>query len=520
MKKRAQKPDSYTYMIVIRGLGNNAHVSHSVGTALSVYHSMSAPNSRVPPSIMHANAVLKACARANDMDALWGVASKLPEKGPGAADSTTYTTIFQAMTQEALVPLAGLSADEVARKRESTIIDGRRLWEDIVSKWRAGNIVIDEQLACAMGRMLLIGQRPRDWDDVLSLFEQTMDIPRLIPHLGAEKRAFLRAPDTPREMKREDFAPIDPTDDERRGGEFDPVRLEKTVGGGRNNMAYAKPGTHTLAVILESCLRMTTKKAAEDYWSLLTSPDSWGIVPDESGLHMYLRMLRQSRSSAQAVDFIRSEFKSAGVKPKAKTFRIAMSTCVRDINNRNVFENANGILDLMANTLTDPDARTLAMYTDILASLKSGQDVLAGLDHLGPHFVNLKSMLNYGQDGGARDAPREDGEAAMKFMMGMKACYDRLMQHGEVPRELYSQLTARKAKVDAYYSRAIRREKAQTTDVRNSELNPARRAEVEAEKEARRQQAVSEKYQYSKPRPQPERRRMEWGQQARPRRPS
>ncbi|KAL1635352.1 hypothetical protein SLS56_001775 [Neofusicoccum ribis] len=485
MKKRAQKPDSYTYMIVLRGLGNNAHMSHSVGHALAVFHSMSAPNSRIPPSTMHANAVLRVCTRANDMDALWGIASKLPESGPGAADAQTYTTILQAIRQESLLSPMGMSADEIARKREAAIIDGRRIWEDVVNKWRAGNIIIDEELVCAMGQLLLIGQRPRDWDDVLSLFEQTMDIPRLIGILGTgQRQPFIKAPGSPRDMKREDFAPVDPTDELRRGGEFDPIKPEKAVGGGRRKMAYAKPGNHSLSLIIDSCLKMTAKKTGEDYWNLLTASDSYGIVPDESNLHMYLRTLRNARASAAAVAFIRTEFGSAGLQPKAKTFRISMSTCVRDKNNPNVFDNANAILDLMASTLRDPDTKTLAMYTDVLSSLPRAEQILDGLDRLGPQFVNVKSMLNYGRNDGASGVNKEDEGAALKFMSGMKSCYDRLINDRAVMRERSQELTIRKAKIDAYVARLWRKRKMREgVDVRDPERNPGRRTELDNKQE-------------------------------------
>jgi hypothetical protein len=189
MKKRAQFPDSYTYTIILRGLSINAHLSGVLSKALSVYHSLSAPNSRVEPSIIHTNAALRVCARALDMDALWGIAGKIPESGPQAANATTYLTIINAVRQNLLLdPPKGETAEETAERRERGIVEGRRLWEGIVARWRNADLKIDEELVCGMGRLLLIGSRPRDWDDVLSLLEQTMDIPRLVPRLGTPGR--------------------------------------------------------------------------------------------------------------------------------------------------------------------------------------------------------------------------------------------------------------------------------------------------------------------------------------------
>ncbi|OJD39737.1 pentatricopeptide repeat protein [Diplodia corticola] len=459
MKKRAQKPDSYTYLIVLRGLGNHAHAPSTMGNALAVYHSMSAPNSRVPPTTMHTNATLRVCSRANDMDALWGIAAKLPEKGPGAADAITYTTVLGAIRQEALSAPAGMSADETAQKREAAIVEGRRLWEDIVTKWRSGDLIIDESLVCNMGQLLLIGQRPRDWDDVLSLFEQTMDIPRLVRHLGVDRQAPGWLPNTPPSMKTEDSAEIDPTDNTRRGGEFDPVELGRTVGRGRRNMAYAKPGNHSLSLILESCLKMNARKAADDYWSLLTGQDSWGIVPDEASLHMFLRVLRQARSSASVVEFLENEFGTRMGLKKAKTFRLAMSTCVRDKRNPNVFDHANVILQMMGTTLVDPDTRTLVMYTKLLTSLTRPDQVLSGLGRLGPHISNVRSMLNFGKDHARWPVAPEDRQAGIEFLSGIVSCCDSLLRPGEVSQEHHSMLMTQKARIQAYITRTTRREK-------------------------------------------------------------
>jgi hypothetical protein len=189
MKKRQQFPDSYTYTILLRGLSINAHESGALGKALSIYHSMSAPNSRVEPSIIHTNAVLKVCARAVDMDALWGIVGKIPEKGAGSANAITYVTIINAIRQSLLLGMpVGETAEQLAVRKEQSIVEGRRIWEEIVAKWRNADLIIEEELVCAMGRLLLIGARPRDWDDVLSLVEQTMDIPRFVPRLGSPER--------------------------------------------------------------------------------------------------------------------------------------------------------------------------------------------------------------------------------------------------------------------------------------------------------------------------------------------
>ena len=185
MKKRALRPDSYTYLILLRGLANYAHFPQSQARAMALYSAMEAPNSKVQPSLLHTNALLKVCARANDLDSMWAVAARMPEKGAHAADALTFTTILNAMRIQAVTQKAfGESAEDGIQRRETAILDARKIWKAIISRWHAADLGIDEDLVCAMGRLLLIGERPRDWDDVFSLVQQTMKIPRLQPALS------------------------------------------------------------------------------------------------------------------------------------------------------------------------------------------------------------------------------------------------------------------------------------------------------------------------------------------------
>lgn len=462
MKKRGQTPDSHTYLLLLRGLANNAHIGQALGKALSIYHSMSAPNSKVPPSIIHTNAVLKVCARANDMDALWGIASRIPEHGPSAADSTTFTTILNAIRQNTLVDKPeGESEDQTARRREQAILEGRRIWEDVVGRWRKGDLFIDEGLVCAMGRLLLIGSRPRDWDDILSLIEQTMNIPRLVPRLGTKARLDthiprIRAPHTPEDMKRDDD--IEPGESQR-GDEFLPVAPSKSVGRGRNkdnsSLAYAKPGPNTLSLILEACLKTIAKKPASDYWALLADPNSYGIVPDSDNLHMFLRMLRQARASGEAVDVLRHGFRAGGgAQPLPKTFRIAMSACVRNKNGPDAMVHAGQVLEFMANRLPHPDIKTLAMYAELALDSPSAADVARALERSGPTVLNLKTLISNGRDHEAGPkVTAEEREDALAVVRRLVGCYDRLLNSGEAPADKRDEYEGQKRKLSAFVTR-------------------------------------------------------------------
>ncbi|KAI4121234.1 MAG: hypothetical protein LQ338_006474, partial [Usnochroma carphineum] len=115
------------------------------------------------------------------MDALWGVAAKLPTRGLGASNNLTFTIILNAIrtvTWQKDKDLPDEGWEEESLRRQRAVMQGRRMWEEIIPRWRAGDIWIDEELVCAMGRLLLLGSTQRDFDDVLSLAQQVMAIPR------------------------------------------------------------------------------------------------------------------------------------------------------------------------------------------------------------------------------------------------------------------------------------------------------------------------------------------------------
>lgn len=447
MKKRGQFPDSYSYVIILRGLANPPVHSATVGKALSVYHSLASPNSRVVQSIIHTNAALKVCSRAHDMDSLWGIASRIPERGPGAADNFTFTTILNAIRENALLESGPRQdADHIAAQRERAVVEGRRIWGDIVGKWRAGSLIVDEELVCSMGRLLLIGMRPRDWDDVLSLIEQTMDIPRLAAKLGTQARKAEHL-SIPRDLK---DAMESEEDGEHLVGEFDRDLVRSKRGG---SAAFVRPGNNTLSLLVEACIKMVSPKVADQYWQLLTAKDGHGLSPDLDNLHMYLRLLRQSRGSARAVEALRNEVVDKNLTPLRKTFRIAMSTCVRDKNNRNVMKNAAAILDMMESNISELDAKTLVMYLDLAISSGSGPVISEAIWRLGPHVQNLKSQLSYGLDGSRGRTNEADADETLLLFRTIVGAIDHLLNKSMVPKEDHTAWAQRRSKLAAYLTR-------------------------------------------------------------------
>jgi flagellin-like hook-associated protein FlgL len=378
MKKRGQKPNSQTFTILLRGLADHAGNPTTLGTALSIYHSISAPNSNVNRNIIHTNALLKICSRQLDLDSMWDIVSKLPDNGSYAASNWTFTTILQTMREKALKDSNGTGdSNAAAARREETIVEGRKLWAVIIGRWRKGDIVVDEKLVCAMGRLLTIGSRPRDWDDVLSLVQQTMAIPRAVPRLGTEAREQggqprVRAPNSGADVKNDNSEIVVEHDEARPGSEFgDSFGYEaSTQARGRTSAPsnYAKPGNNTLSLLMDACLKTAQKGPALHYWRLLTQPGGVHVVrPDTDNIHMLLRILRFKRASSEAMKILQHDMRELRLPYTAKTLRLAMSACVRDVLSPNVMENANRLLDLMSENFDKPDLNVLAQYTEVAA---------------------------------------------------------------------------------------------------------------------------------------------------------
>ena len=461
MKKRAQLPDARTYTTILRGLSWHPNYPQSVPRAITVYNSMYADSCPVKPNIIHTNAVLKVCALAKDLDALWGVAAKLPTHGPSAPDKLTFTTILNAIRTVAWDDSSKYNkeidedAEQKNAKRQQAVLQGRRMWDEIIGRWRDGDITIDEELVCSMGRLLLLGYNERDYDDVLSLLEQTMGIARQMSRLDtATSKSYPQSSNEALDpmLLEEDRASIgsdaalqashqcseippsasisdkDAELDDTPGGEFNllPVSI-------RRNLPYPRPDSNTLSLSIGACIRLRATRAAQDYWGLLTSPTGpYKIVPDSENHHMYLRLLRLQRASRLAMELVKEMKEGATLGGKknmvqAKTFRIAMSCCFRDANNKNAVQHAQALVRMMSETLEQPDVKTLEMYITVLCHRKDWRAMMAALRETEVGVANLRSLLAFGDK---RDESRRDRKEIIAFARRLVRSYDLAMNLG------------------------------------------------------------------------------------------
>jgi hypothetical protein len=386
-----------------------------VKTALSIYKSISGSNSAVKLNLIHTNAMLNVCSRHNDMDTMWQIAGELPEDGAGSPDCTTYSIILRAISEAAQRDVARMKSHMLERinaRKAQGVKEGKRIWTDVVFRWKKGQLELDNRLVHAMANLLLEGATERDCYDVFALINQTTGIPIFAkePSIESHNQRSSRLKNShhksrmmedvpfvdegdrlyrPSEAKSEELE--EGQEDESFENLFDPVISPETApatkqGGpsdGASTPSYISVGNRELSIIMEACLTMTQGIGpGKAYWQHLTLDETdYKIEPDRGTYHQYLRLLRLGHSSRVALDLIRDQMVPAQMT-EGRTFRIAFACCLRDRKNINVFKNANGMLRLMDTSLPLPFPQALGAYLDIVRILGDNPQLLMSLNDI------------------------------------------------------------------------------------------------------------------------------------------
>ena len=427
MKKRAQTPDAHTYTTLFRGLAWNVKNANALERTLSIYHSMFVDKALVRPSIIHTNAVLHVCELAGDMDALLGVAARIPERGAGAANAWTYTIILGAVRKSMMKNTQGLPFRPAAPSEAyvRALRQARIICREILQKWSSGDLRIDEHLIFAMGRALVLGE-PSDRDAVFTLVEMTMDVPRQSPAMQEgdvrQRKNFLRDKDESADNASDEIlreSDLDDGDIEGSGAlvPSDETETSQPLFSGLGNSTrrgLARPGPHTLLLLLEACQKTGLTGPGEDYYQLLTGPKH-RVEADSPIYHDYLRLLRIKRASTTALHCMqqmkeRDVEESAKRRPRRgdnppkpllerKTFRIGLSACNRDKLNQHALQNALAMMRLMLETLETPDPDLASAFLQmVLASPNIAKDwrTLADIEEIAnTTWLNLRSKASY-----------------------------------------------------------------------------------------------------------------------------
>ncbi|GJN80657.1 hypothetical protein PLIIFM63780_004184 [Purpureocillium lilacinum] len=332
MKKRGQLPNVQTFTVLFRGCARSQHPKLAVAEAVKHYNMLMA-DKRLQPNSIHLNAVLNVCARAGDLDSMFLIADTVNDS-TRAPTAYTYTTILNALRHHAIGEIKDLPQEQQAANIQRAIDRSKALWTEVMDKWRQGRLVIDEELVCAMGRVLLMSPNREDKRQVLDLLQQTMSIPNLTKALSATEDPF----------QDQDMRNI------ANSGSSKPVSASKAV--------YAVPGRNTLALVLTTLASSKLTTVGIKYWNLMVR--HYGVVPDSDNWLRMFGMLKVAKASAHAaaiLDIMPDEY--LGPKP----YRIAMETCVRDNINPKAIQNATTVLDsMMARLQPVPDIHTLRLF--------------------------------------------------------------------------------------------------------------------------------------------------------------
>jgi hypothetical protein len=326
MKKRAQFPNAQTYTTLFRGLAKSQHPKTAVFEAVKHYNALF-KDSRLEPNSTHLNAVLNVCNRAGDMDSMFSIVDTLNES-TRAPTSYTYTTVLNAIRFNTLDGLEELTPEQKDFNRKNGIQRAKAIWSEVMSKWRQGRLIIDEELVCSMGRMMTISTDLNEKKEVLDLIEQTMNIPNL---------------SKVKEMSAEDARKTNP-----HTGQV--VKKDK-------NGVFTSPGNNTLSLILKVVLQTKLNSLGIKYWNFILR--QYNLEPDRDCWLRLFTILRQAKASGHATEIL-DIIPASIIIPSF--YRIALETCIRDNINPNVIKNADRALDNMMKHLEVPDAHAMRLY--------------------------------------------------------------------------------------------------------------------------------------------------------------
>ena len=139
-----------------------------------------------------------------------------------------------------------MAPEDIRNNKKIAVSRAQGIWEEVSDRWRKGRVTIDEELVCAMGRVLAEGDRV-DNNSILDLLNQTMQIPNY------SKTVQPVLPKPTESTTSEDGAPAvaaaKPTP---------PPKPQAPVFSRSGSSVYAKPGNNTLSLVL-ACLKNTHK---------------------------------------------------------------------------------------------------------------------------------------------------------------------------------------------------------------------------------------------------------------------
>ncbi|KAK4167674.1 hypothetical protein QBC43DRAFT_342016 [Cladorrhinum sp. PSN259] len=379
MKKRGQHPNARTYTVIFRGCSESVHPKLAVTQATSLYNALirKTVKTTFEPNTIHMNAVLGVCARANDLDSMFATLATADNRHR-APDSLTFTIVLNALRHNvnSIEPRLGQFTElEKANLAQESIMKAQTLWADVLALWRAGKLLLDEQLVVAMGQTLVNGTW-KDNENVFKLLEQVMQIPnpdritRRLARLSKQPEAEVEAEGA----EGAENAAEDGVEDD--GSTYGPEHFQQEKPGElsydapRGELAKARrflameragqfprPHQKTLSLVLKALENTKKTTLAAKYWDYFIQ--HYKVTPDKENYAAYLLCLRRGHASTQAAEVIRvmpNDF-LANI-----TFRIGLKACIDDRLNGKSFAAARKIFDVMARKLRYPDPISMRLF--------------------------------------------------------------------------------------------------------------------------------------------------------------
>ncbi|OTB06808.1 hypothetical protein M426DRAFT_20560 [Hypoxylon sp. CI-4A] len=435
MKKRAQLPNAQTFTIIFRGCATSSHAKLAVSEAVRIYNNLLS-NDRIKPNTIHMNAVLQVCAKAGDIESLFSIIQTANES-TRAPNNMTYTTVLNALRSQISKRQPAFTTEaenaQLEATKKETIQRATAIWEEVISKWRSGSVIVDEELVCAMGRILLMGGY-HDANSIEALLEQTMMIPR------EDKAKILNTEREPSIFSENNTSKkLIPSNDSR-----------KIKAPGAPAINHALPGNNSLSMILSALEKTGKTTKSQRYWDIFTKKH--GVVPDANNWHQLLTALRRGKNSAKTVSYLRDMPAELAV---VKNFRTAMNTCLRDNLNRSSFDHATEVLKIMLAKLHTPDLQTLRTYLQVAYANKRyfmeqstrdyeaatrawGKQISTALDNLWKPYMTIAKLCE--NDGPESNLKRELVALARKMI----AACDRIISSNMVPPEIEAEIKPRR----------------------------------------------------------------------------
>jgi hypothetical protein len=383
MKKRGQKPNVRTFTTIFDGLSNCPNKQLAVNEAVKQYNTL-VQDDRLDANIIHTNAVLKLCARAHDLDQMLLIANTL-DNSTRAADATTYTILLEGIRHKVLAEVKDMDPHESERYRKDMADKAMVLWSEVLRKWKAGRLRVDERLVVAMARTYPFQEerniRPED-NKILDLLEEMMDVPNYAKHPDWDKE----------EAKRRSAESFDPQDDKTK-------KPTKAVGAAKTTSGIkAVPTTRTLGLILEVIGASRRSSLAIKYWNKLV--DDFNVHPDHDNYFRMLVLLKTTKSSGHIVWLLKH---SHGSVLNAGHINIALEACINDNINTNSVGNAQDVMKRASEVLPANHPELMKLHRMYLR--------VALVSH---HTFRQQSMR--GEDEAARTAYGRQILAALEYL--------------------------------------------------------------------------------------------------------